>query len=58
MMLKQLEDLEKLKGDYVAVREMRKICGWYVKGLPGSAEFRRTVNGITDIDELKRLIVG
>lgn len=58
MMLKQLEALEKLKGDYVAVREMRKICGWYVKGLPGSAEFRRTVNGITDIDELKRLIMG
>lgn len=58
IMMRQLDDLAALKGEYVAVREMRKVCGWYVKGLPGSAEFRRTVNGITDIDELRKLIVG
>ena len=58
MMMRQLQDLVRLKGEYVAVREMRKVCGWYVKGLPGSAEFRRTVNSITDIDELKKLIIG
>ncbi len=56
VMLKQLKDLVELKGEYVAVREMRKICGWYVKGLPGSSNFRGQVNKMTEIDELVSLI--
>lgn len=56
MMLRQLDETVELKGGYVAVREMRKVCGWYVKGLPGSAEFRRTVNTVTDVTELKNTI--
>ena len=30
------------------VRIARKHIGWYSKGLPGSAEFRRLVNQIDD----------
>ena len=48
MMLRQLTELTELKGGYAAVREMRKICGWYMKGVPGGAAFRREVNQITD----------
>lgn len=56
IMLKQLYDIIKIKGDYVAVREMRKICGWYVKGLPGSSIFRGQVNKITEIKDLIKAI--
>ncbi|TCD05211.1 tRNA dihydrouridine synthase DusB [Erythrobacteraceae bacterium CFH 75059] len=45
-------------GDAVAVRMARKHLGWYTKGLPGSAEFRNTVNFIdrpADVmDEVER----
>lgn len=56
MMLRLLDDIVEIKGEYVAVREMRKICGWYVRGLAGSAGFRRTVNAITDVAELREAI--
>ncbi|WP_303857309.1 tRNA dihydrouridine synthase DusB [Aminicella lysinilytica] len=58
MMLTQLSDIVDLKGEYVAVREMRKICGWYLKGVPGSAAFRGKINGITDVRELEAAIRG
>ena len=35
-------------GDYVAVREMRKHIGWYLKGLKNSAKYRDQINKITD----------
>lgn len=36
------------KGEYVGVREMRKHLGWYCKGMPGAAEFRRRVMTLED----------
>lgn len=44
------------KGDYAAVREMRKHLGWYLKGVPGSAEIRRKVNTINDAEMLIKTI--
>ncbi|QUI21560.1 tRNA dihydrouridine synthase DusB [Vallitalea pronyensis] len=32
------------KGEYTAIREMRKHISWYTKGLPGSANLRRSIN--------------
>lgn len=32
------------KGEYVGVREARKHVAWYIKGIPGAAEFRNLVN--------------
>ncbi|MBU2700663.1 tRNA-dihydrouridine synthase B [Sporomusaceae bacterium BoRhaA] len=29
-----------VKGEYLAIREMRKHAAWYTKGMPGSAELR------------------
>jgi tRNA-dihydrouridine synthase B len=55
-MLRQLSDIVEIKGEYVAVREMRKIAGWYLKGEPGSAAFRGRINSITDIAELREAI--
>ncbi len=47
----------KEKGEYTAVREMRKHFAWYTQGLPGSAGLRREVNEIEDYESLKKLIV-
>lgn len=56
MMVRHLHDLADLKGEYAAVREMRKHVGWYLKGVHGAAAFRGKVNQITDINELKEAI--
>ena len=57
-MLEQLSDMCSLKGEYAAVREMRKVIGWYIKGLPGSAAVRGVVNQIDDRGEMEALIKG
>lgn len=56
VMLEQLDMMTELKGEYGAVREMRKFVGWYLKGVPGSAALRGSVNQITDAGTLKRAI--
>ena len=56
MMISHLEDLTELKGEYAAVREMRKHVGWYLKGVPGAEAFRGMVNNITDSNELIKAI--
>lgn len=38
------------KGEYIAVREMRKHIAWYTTGYPGSAAIRRRVNEIESMD--------
>lgn len=58
MMVRHLQDLADLKGEYAAVREMRKHVGWYLKGVHGAAAFRGKVNQITDIAELKETILN
>lgn len=53
---KHFSDLLDLKGEYAAVREMRKHMGWYLKGMPGAAAMRREINQITDASLLKEKI--
>jgi tRNA-dihydrouridine synthase B len=43
-MLAQYEEMLSLYGGQTGVNLARKHIGWYTKGLPGSAEFRNTVN--------------
>ena len=54
---KQFDYLLLEKGEYVTVREMRKHIGWYLKGVPGSAEIRRQVNSICESDVRKKVIL-
>lgn len=56
MMLRQLDMMAALKGDKLAVLEMRKHVGWYVKGVPGAAQIRGQVNRIADIEELRAFL--
>ena len=58
MMLRHFNDVLDLKGEYVAVREMRKHVGWYLKGVPGAAAFRGRINQISSAEELQRAIEG
>ena len=58
MMLRHFNDVLQLKGEYVAVREMRKHVGWYLKGVPGAAAFRGKINQINSADELRAAIEG
>lgn len=41
------------KGEYTAVREMRKHIGWYTAGYPHSAALRRRVNEIESWQDLE-----
>ena len=44
MIRKHFAMLLEEKGEYVAVRSMRKHIGWYVKGLRGAVRIRRHIN--------------
>ncbi|MBR5578425.1 MAG: tRNA-dihydrouridine synthase, partial [Lachnospiraceae bacterium] len=40
------------KGEYTAIREMRKHISWYTGGIPGSAKFRGRMNEMETMDQL------
>ncbi len=40
------------KGEYTAVREMRKHLSWYTVGMPHSARFRQMINSMETMEEL------
>lgn len=44
--------MEKAKGEYIAVREMRKFIPRYLRGIPGSAGIRGLINSIESGAEL------
>ena len=45
-----------LKGEFTAMREMRKHVAWYTAGLPHSARLRQEAHGIARLDDLERLV--
>jgi tRNA-dihydrouridine synthase B len=50
LLIDHLQEHYALYGDYSGVRSARKHIAWYVRGLPGSEEFRREMNGIENCD--------
>ena len=56
MIIKHLNMLVKEKGEYTAIREMRKHVGWYIKGFANASEIRKKVCEIEEISELKNII--
>lgn len=42
----------KYKGEYTAVREMRRHLAWYTAGMPHSARFRQTINAMESMEDL------
>jgi tRNA-dihydrouridine synthase B len=45
-----------LKGEAVALREMRKTLAAYVKGLPQAARTREAINQTSSLEELQELL--
>ena len=56
MLLRHLDMVAADKGDWIAVREIRKHVGWYIKGLRGASYIKRDVNSIDDIDLMREKI--
>lgn len=50
--IRHLELAIEFKGEWVAVREMRKQLAWYVKGRPGASEMRSQLNQASSKAEL------
>lgn len=44
------------KGDYTAIREMRKHVAWYTKGLHGAARLREEINKVESYEELEKIL--
>lgn len=44
--------LGEVKGEYTAVREMRRHLAWYTTGMPHSARFRGMINSLETMEEL------
>ncbi len=56
IVLGHYEDMLDHYGRDVGVRIARKHIAWYSKGLPGSAEFRATINSCSEPDRVKATI--
>ena len=48
--------MREYKGEYTAVREMRKHVSWYTFGYPHSAKLRGKINAIESMEELERCV--
>ena len=56
MILRHARMQVELKGEYTALREMRKHVAWYTAGFPHSARLRARTNEISTMQELEELI--
>lgn len=52
IILRHAKLLMEYKGEYTAVREMRKHLSWYTTGLHNSAHFRQRINAMESMEEL------
>ena len=56
MMLRHAALLKEYKGEYTAVREMRKHVCWYTAGYPHSARLRERINEMETMEQLEEII--
>ena len=56
VMRRHFDKLIALKGENVAIREMRSHAAWYTKGLTGGAELRNKFNRANTIDDFANII--
>lgn len=55
--LLHFERLKALKGEKVAVREMRKHASWYLKGIRGNGKIRNAIN-LTETEQELRILLN
>ncbi len=51
--LRHADLMVQYKGEYLAIREMRKHIAWYTTGMPHSARFRGMINEMETLEQLK-----
>lgn len=56
MIVDQYERLLKLKGERLALLEMRSYVGWYLKGMQGSAQIKNKANQALSFEEVKKIL--
>ncbi len=56
MILRHAQAEVDYKGEFIAVREMRKHIAWYTAGCPHSAKLRQEANAIATMEDLKKLL--
>lgn len=44
------------KGEYTAIREMRKHICWYIKGLPNNTQIKNLINMSDNLDEVTNIL--
>ncbi len=57
MILRHAALLAEFKGEYTAMREMRKHVSWYTAGYPHSAALRNDINLVETMEELQELVL-
>lgn len=55
-LLYHLSELVKLKGETIAILEMRSLASWYVKGMKNNKEFKQKLINIKTVQEFKQII--
>lgn len=53
---KHMDMLADYKGEVIGIREMRKHLGWYIKGLPHSAEIRVKINATSGRENMRDVL--
>ncbi|MDT3844781.1 MAG: tRNA dihydrouridine synthase DusB [Bacillota bacterium] len=56
MIRRQAKMMVDVKGEYIAIREMRKHVSWYTAGIPNSAQLRNDINMVETLDGLLELL--
>ena len=52
-----MDRLINLKGEVVAIKEMRKHAAWYLKGIKGSGKYRNAINECDKREQLVDILV-
>lgn len=58
MILRHARMMIDFKGDYIAIREIRKHAAWYTAGYPNSSRLRVAINAVESYEELEDLLLG
>lgn len=56
IMIKQIERMCELKGEYLGIRQSRKHIVWYLKGFKGAASLRNEAGHVSSMEEIKSLV--
>ncbi len=54
-LLRHIAALKEREGEKLSLLKARKHAAWYTKGIRGAAAFRRDMNGMETLDDLKRI---